>query len=111
MQDNDNSELPTHKLIPWNKGKLIGAKPPLRQKHVWAIRTKQQLGLPLAAIFSETIRRASLWPRAPPAERRIMRRKMTFCASNPTCMALRVNAIQGLSMDIHVVDVSAYLYL
>src|SRR5215831_18776118 len=23
---------------PWNKGKLIGAKPPLRQKHVWAIR-------------------------------------------------------------------------
>jgi hypothetical protein len=24
--------------VPWNKGKLIGAKPPLRQKHVWAIR-------------------------------------------------------------------------
>ena len=23
---------------PWNKGKFIGAKPPLRQKHVWAIR-------------------------------------------------------------------------
>ena len=22
---------------PWNKGKLIGAKPPLRAKHVWAI--------------------------------------------------------------------------
>jgi hypothetical protein len=21
--------------VPWNKGKLIGAKPPLRQKHVW----------------------------------------------------------------------------
>jgi integrase len=28
---------------PWNKGKLIGAKPPLRQKHVWAIRTKLQI--------------------------------------------------------------------
>ena len=24
---------------PWNKGKLIGAKPPLRPKHVWSIRT------------------------------------------------------------------------
>ena len=27
---------------PWNKGKLIGAKPPLRPKHVWSIRTKLQ---------------------------------------------------------------------
>src|SRR5262245_57565653 len=25
---------------PWNKGKLIGAKPPLWPKHVWSIRTK-----------------------------------------------------------------------
>jgi hypothetical protein len=25
---------------PWNKGKLIGAKPPLRASHVWWIRTK-----------------------------------------------------------------------
>ncbi len=29
---------------PWNKGKLLGAKPPLRTKHVWAIRTKLQVG-------------------------------------------------------------------
>src|SRR5213593_2343288 len=28
---------------PWNKGKLTGAKPPLRPKHVWSIRTKLQL--------------------------------------------------------------------
>jgi integrase len=27
----------------WNKGKLIGAKPPLRPKHVWSIRTKLQI--------------------------------------------------------------------
>jgi integrase len=27
---------------PWNKGKLIGPKPPLRPKHVWSIRTKLQ---------------------------------------------------------------------
>jgi integrase len=28
---------------PWNKGKLIGAKPPLRLKHVWAIRSTLHL--------------------------------------------------------------------
>ena len=26
--------------MPWNKGKLIGARPPLRPKHVWSIRTR-----------------------------------------------------------------------
>jgi len=29
--------------VPWNKGKLTGAKPPLRPKHVWSIRTKLQV--------------------------------------------------------------------
>lgn len=28
---------------PWNKGKLIGQKPPLQPKHVWTIRTRLQL--------------------------------------------------------------------
>lgn len=27
----------------WNKGKVIGARPPLRPKHVWAVRTRLQL--------------------------------------------------------------------
>lgn len=31
------------KRVPWNKGKLIGPRPPLRQKHVWAIRTRLQI--------------------------------------------------------------------
>ena len=31
------------KYVPWNKGKLTGSKPPLRPKHVWAIRTKLQV--------------------------------------------------------------------
>ena len=43
MQDIANTELPATKRTPWNKGKLTGAKPPLRQKHVWAIRTKLQI--------------------------------------------------------------------
>jgi hypothetical protein len=28
---------------PWNKDKLVGAKPPLRPSHVWSIRTKLQI--------------------------------------------------------------------
>ena len=29
--------------VPWNKGKLVGPKPPLQPKHVWAIRTHLQV--------------------------------------------------------------------
>ena len=43
MQDpSEASQGPQHRG-PWNKGKLIGAKPPLRSKHVWSIRTKLQV--------------------------------------------------------------------
>ena len=38
----DANLSPTPKRVPWNKGKLIGAKPPLLQKHVWAIRSMLQ---------------------------------------------------------------------
>ena len=47
MNDNYNHATPTGKpprRPPWNKGKLIGAKPPLRQGHVWSIRTRLHLG-------------------------------------------------------------------
>ncbi len=40
MQDQANT-TPTR--VPWNKGKVTGAKPPLRPKHVWSIRTKLQI--------------------------------------------------------------------
>ena len=43
MQAQDNINSPNPKRVPWNKGKLAGAKPPLRPKHVWAIRTKLQV--------------------------------------------------------------------
>src|SRR5262249_4486638 len=44
MQDNEAllTAEPTRRP-PWNKGRLIGAKPPLRPSHVWAIRTKLQI--------------------------------------------------------------------
>ena len=43
MQDNEIAVASISKRTPWNKGKLIGAKPPLRPKHVWSIRTKLQV--------------------------------------------------------------------
>ena len=29
--------------IPWNKGKLVGQKPPLKLKEIWAIRVRLQI--------------------------------------------------------------------
>ena len=40
MPDNQACLLKVPTRTPWNKGKLIGAKPPLRPKHVWSIRTR-----------------------------------------------------------------------
>ena len=40
MPDNEAYLLAASSRTPWNKGKLIGATPPLRPKHVWAIRTR-----------------------------------------------------------------------
>jgi integrase len=44
MNDNDptlDGRMP--RRPPWNKGKLTGAKPPLRPGHVWSIRARLQL--------------------------------------------------------------------
>ena len=43
MQDQVIADPAAHRRVPWNKGKLTGAKPPLRPKHVWSIRTKLQI--------------------------------------------------------------------
>src|ERR1700676_65554 len=43
MLDQLNAPPESHRRVPWNKGKLTGAKPPLRPKHVWSIRTKLQI--------------------------------------------------------------------
>ena len=43
MRETEHLAMPAATRVPWNKGKLIGARPPLRPKHVWAIRTKLQM--------------------------------------------------------------------
>jgi integrase len=42
MQSTDEIARSGH-VIPWNKGKLVGPKPPLQTKDVWAIRSKLQM--------------------------------------------------------------------
>jgi integrase len=44
MEINENTPAVVLRHQPWNKGELIGQKPPLQPKHVWAIRSR----LPLA---------------------------------------------------------------
>ena len=43
MQDCETHLPPALKRAPWNKGKLTGAKPPLRPKQVWSIRSRLQV--------------------------------------------------------------------
>ena len=43
MRSELNREAAAATKIPWNKGKMIGSKPPLRIKNVWSIRTKLQV--------------------------------------------------------------------
>ena len=56
MYNNENS----HKLraLPWNKGKLIGQRPPLKLHEVWAIRIRLQLSndKKQLALFSHSYR-------------------------------------------------------
>ena len=40
MPNDESSLSEAPRRTPWNKGKLTGAKPPLRPKHVWSIRTR-----------------------------------------------------------------------
>ena len=39
----DTSTKTTGRVTPWNKGKLLGQKPPLKLKEIWAIRIRLQL--------------------------------------------------------------------
>src|SRR5262245_7537083 len=53
MTDNDSCLLTARTRTPWNKDKLTGAKPPLRPKHVWAIRTRLSATLPCISTSCE----------------------------------------------------------
>ena len=39
----DTATKTERRAVPWNKGKLLGQKPPLKLKEIWAIRIRLQL--------------------------------------------------------------------
>ena len=39
----EHSIPPTHQRAPWNRGRLIGQKRPLKPKDVWTIRVRLQM--------------------------------------------------------------------
>ena len=41
--DTNTVSKANERAVPWNKGKLIGQKPPLKLKEIWAIRIRLQL--------------------------------------------------------------------
>ncbi len=43
IHDPNEPTFDRKQLHPWNKGRIIGPKPPLKPRHVWAIRTRLQL--------------------------------------------------------------------
>ena len=43
MYDQTPEIKPATAAVPWNKGKLIGQKPPLTLKQIWAIRIRLQM--------------------------------------------------------------------
>ena len=57
--------LPTPEIVasepfkPWNLGKLIGQKPPMKLREVWAIRIRLQISQPSPAIFGLRARSAN----------------------------------------------------
>ena len=40
----DTTKNPDGRAKPWNKGRLLGQRPPLKLREVWAIRIRLQLG-------------------------------------------------------------------
>src|SRR5206468_6749274 len=41
--DTNSASKADGRVVPWNKGKLLGQKPPLKLKEIWAIRIRLQL--------------------------------------------------------------------
>ena len=73
MQHLSNDSHPAAVQVPWNKGKIIGARPPLQTKHVWSIRTKLQLrGCDVVRIKVEDVA-----PRGLTADRACVRQRKT----------------------------------
>jgi integrase len=115
---NDNEANPSGqppRRPPWNRGKLVGPKPPLRPSHVWSIRTKLQiegkirdLALFNLAIDSKlrgcdvvAIRVDDVAPNGYPVDRATVRQKKT---GRPVRFEITEQTRQALSEYLRVSD-------
>ena len=82
--------------VPWNKGKMIGSKPPLRIKDVWSIRTNRlQAGGP-EALEDKVPRPKHVWNRIPAAIReRIVQLALAEPELSPRELATRFTDTAG----------------
>jgi hypothetical protein len=94
-------------MPPWNKGKLIGQKPPLKLKEIWGIRIRLQLANRTRdlALFNLAINsklrgynlvwlRVSMWPRA--IEWRLKRSSMQQKTHRPVQFEITEQTRQSL---------------
>jgi hypothetical protein len=79
MPYNETYLLAATSRTPWNKGKLIGAKPRLRPKHFWAIRTKGVYSLRACTHKSGSVIDVRV---TPDATKLLRSSEMTRCANH-----------------------------
>src|SRR5688572_2260132 len=86
---------------PWNKGKVISAKPPLRPSHVWSVRTKPQIKLISASGINRTstvtardkaTRSAFVYERRTPTFRELCQEVRFHCAAHKSTEAAESEA-------------------
>ena len=70
--------------VPWNKGKLVGQKAPLKQREIWAIRIRLQL--------QEDARELALFNLAIDSKLRVVRSR---ASASPRCLPRRARCVSG----------------
>jgi hypothetical protein len=68
---NDSAMTVAYHPTPWNKGKLIGQKPPLKLREIWTLRTRLEMAgkTKELALFNLAIQAQGLRPGAVAGER------------------------------------------
>jgi hypothetical protein len=101
------AEKPT-RHSPWNKGKLVGAKPSLRPSHVWSIRTKLQIEgrtrdlAPFNLAIDSKLRGCDVSQSAPMTWRRMVMRsiaRLAYAGMHPREVAGVINFVRGWMGD------------
>jgi transposase-like protein len=93
----------TPRREPWNKGKLIGQKPPLRPKHVWSIRTRLRAFYDFPAEHWKHLRTTNpIESTFATVRHRTIRSK--GCLSNKTALAMVFKLVEGAQKSWRRID-------